>query len=285
MDGALFTLLFFFFAQIAAGVAPMLWPQCRWLAGLIFWLSTGGATVSLAWYLYSNSEWWLDSIMGMASGKTIVGASLVVLAVAIGVGGLSLIGGPPPKRNSKLPGPPADVGKLVPEIVLSTQTKQASRIIEIGDSTSMLVFTGPAGEPLFKFAEGYHLKIEEVGGEIKVSTQLRNRKGKLVAELIRNEWKVAPRPRTWDRNYNKHALEVKDEDGNIVLQVRLLPDRVQLQGEWWIDEIKGFRLVKDPQSRAGAMEIMGPAHGPAQVIPIQPIFAYPSELHFGELVQ
>lgn len=28
-----------------------------------------------------------------------------------------------------------------------------------------------------------------------------DREGHLIAELVRKEWKVAPPPRTWDRNY------------------------------------------------------------------------------------
>jgi hypothetical protein len=135
------------------------------------------------------------------------------------------------------PVPPAYAGKIEAEkseVLLSAKDHIAARVIEIGDSTTRFSFMGPQGGSFIKFAENYELKIELVDGQTKVSTQIRNKKGQLVAELIRNEWKVAPPPKTWDRNYNKNTLEVKDETGNIVLQVRALPDRIQIQGEWWI---------------------------------------------------
>ena len=63
MDGALFSLLFFFFVQISAGVAPMRWPECKWLAGVIFWISTAGAVGCLIWYSYSQG--WVAVAHGM----------------------------------------------------------------------------------------------------------------------------------------------------------------------------------------------------------------------------
>jgi hypothetical protein len=75
---------------------------------------------------------------------------------------------------------------------------------------------------------------EAVDGEMKVSTQIADEDGKLIAEIIRNEWKINPNG-SWDRNYSSDALEVKDAQGNIILQVRVLMDHIQIQGMWWID--------------------------------------------------
>lgn len=162
--------------------------------------------------------------------------------------------------------------------------KNIPRAIEIGDSGARLIYSGPQGSPFMTFAENYHLKIDLIDGELKVSTQIRNRKGEMVAELVENEWKVALPPKTWDRNYNKNTIEVKDDTGSIVLQVRALPDRIQLQGDWWQDEIRGIRLVKDPNGRGGALTIFGPAFRPENASPILPLFRYPSERHLGELI-
>jgi hypothetical protein len=100
MDGALFSLLFFFFVQIAAGVAPMRWPQCKWLAGVILWLSTAGAAVCLVWYAYSQG--WGSMAFAMFGQRTL-GVVALICGAAIAVGGLSLIAaGDNPKPSSPL---------------------------------------------------------------------------------------------------------------------------------------------------------------------------------------
>jgi hypothetical protein len=86
----------------------------------------------------------------------------------------------------------------------------------------------------------------------------------------------------WDRNYSKDALEVKDETGRIVLQIKLLPDRVQLQGEWWKDELTGLGLVKAKKG-GGLMVLFGPKFKRENAPAIEPLFLYPSETHLGEL--
>lgn len=120
-----------------------------------------------------------------------------------------------------------------------------------------------------------------------MSTQIKDQKGSLIAELIKNEWKIAPPPQTWDRNYSKDALEVINPKGDVVLQVRALDDRVQIQGEWWADAVRGTRIVKsqDTKNPGGLMIFFGPKHplgipGDDQIVRM---FRYPSELHFGEL--
>jgi hypothetical protein len=111
-----------------------------------------------------------------------------------------------------------------------------------------------------------------------------DREGNLITELVRNEWKVAPSPRTWDRNYTDDALEVKDARGRVVLQVRVLEDRVQLQGLWWVDigppnGIMQLALRETPEG--GAQFTISPKD--IDPPPIAEIFEYPSERHLGEL--
>ncbi len=152
--------------------------------------------------------------------------------------------------------------------------------VEFGDSKAGFELPNPT---LMAFFEKYGLKIELIDGRLMVSTRVRNRKAQFVAENIRNEWKVAPAPRAWDRNYNENSLEVKDEDGRIVLQVRVLSGVVQVQGEWWIDEQNGLRLGTDDW---GAVMSITPNGYDAEFeskSPIQPLFKYPIETHLGEL--
>jgi hypothetical protein len=183
--------------------------------------------------------------------------------------------------------PPAmsNVGKIETpsaEIILSVRERSVGRLIQIGQSSSFIDFSAPQGTPFMQFANNYDLMIDSVSGKLEVSTQVRDRKGHLVAELIKNEWKVAPPPKTWDRNYNRTALEVRDEDGNVILQVRLFQDRVQIQGEWWMDETRGIRIVGYP-GEGGRFEIFGTKFRPNDADPIRQMFVYPSENHRGEL--
>ena len=61
--------------------------------------------------------------------------------------------------------------------------------------------------------KGDRFTIEKIDGKLMVSTMIRDSSGNVLAELRRNEWKVAPPPKTWDRNYTDNALEVVNAEG------------------------------------------------------------------------
>ena len=181
---------------------------------------------------------------------------------------------------------PKDVGVLEAKVVFSTSSPSQGNKLEIGNSGTILNYIGPNGKPLFNFF-GTNIVVETINGQVLVSTELKDKNGHLTATLYRNEWKVAPPPKIWDRNYSKDALEVIGPDGKVVLQVRALTDRIQLQGEWWGDSINGLRLVKsDDPAQPGAMMIL---FGKNRLITalnnteIVKRFVYPSDLHLGEL--
>lgn len=180
---------------------------------------------------------------------------------------------------------PLNVGRLVAKKPILVWSRKAPlRTMEFGDSNAMLTFAGPAGESLFRFFDDSELTIEQQGSKLLVSTKIRDKSSKgLVAELFRNEWKVYPT--AWDRNYTNDALEVRNADGDVVLQIRLLPDRIQLQGEWWGPDGRGVRIAKCTDSKdgsiGGCLVVMTPQYHPKEPV-IQPIFEYPSELHLGE---
>jgi Ca2+/Na+ antiporter len=167
------------------------------------------------------------------------------------------------------------------ELILSGTENKSNRLLEVGDSGAIFVIHGG---PLLPFLGGANIMLELVDDQLKVSCRITDDNGNLVAELIRNEWKVAPPPQSWDRNYTKDALEVKDSKGRIVLQVKVLPDRIQLQGEWWSNKSHGIRLVKsaDPKFHGAVMSVFNDKikdFSPE----IEPMFEYPSDTHFGEL--
>lgn len=157
--------------------------------------------------------------------------------------------------------------------------------MEFGDSGAILRYTGPEGSPLFKIGEDTGLTIVWEGRQVKLSTIIRDQNGRVVAELVKNEWKVNPQ-NSWDRNYTADTLEVKDPTGDIVLQVRALPDRVQLQAKFYEASGRGvgFGKIRGPDGKwGGGIELTGSAH-PRLTLRIAPLFKYPSDRHFGELV-
>jgi hypothetical protein len=172
--------------------------------------------------------------------------------------------------------------------------------IQIGNSN---IIFGPKGipyiQPLNEGQGGAYLmpalnesqfKVESIEGKFRISTQLANESGNWVAEIIRNEWRVAPPPGTWDRNYSDDSLEVINVQGRVVLQVKVLPDRIQLQGVWpaspeW--KAAGARYIgirQNPTNPAEAQfNVLGADHVPDSEWPtISRMFKYPSDLHLGE---
>jgi hypothetical protein len=174
------------------------------------------------------------------------------------------------------------------DVRFSNQPGGPASNLEIGDSGAIFGWRGTAGAPLFNFY-GSNLTVEVIDGEVKVSTQIRNSDGNLVAEMIRNEWAAAPPPQTWDRNYSRDSVEIIEPSGKVVLQVRALPDRIQLQGEWRGVGGYGTRLVKsqDPAHPGGLIILMTPQNpeGGPNSPQIPRMFVYPSGLHLGQVRQ
>lgn len=91
---------------------------------------------------------------------------------------------------------------------------------------------------------------------------------------------------TWDRNYNDTALEVKNPEGHIVLQISLL-DVVQIQGAWPLldPQMKAkfeYVVVRSGSDR-GAQFILRPPNSLSPWPTIDPMFEYPSDLNLGKL--
>jgi hypothetical protein len=170
------------------------------------------------------------------------------------------------------------------------------KVIQIGNSGVQLVFVNPQKrtptQALFdELFQNLSLKIESIDGKLKVSARVRSSNG-LVVELRRNEFIISPRPQAWDRNYNDNALEVQNAEGQIVLQVEMVPagrnsfDHIQLQTESWDKKGMGRRIVvmREPGtgSIGGGIVALSRDKDPDEPH-IVPIFEYPSDSHFREL--
>jgi len=181
---------------------------------------------------------------------------------------------------------PQNFGAITPrrKLLFSNIDSNRKPSFEIGDSGAIFRWGGPQGEPILKLWDDSHIIVENIKGVIKVTTEIRDRNGNLVATIYRNEWKSSLS--AWDRNYNDDTFEVKDSRGRVVLQVKALEDRIQLQGEWWNANGQGIRFVKGREPVTGQMMAafarLDAAHDPDEP-KIQPLFEYPSNLHFGEL--
>lgn len=142
---------------------------------------------------------------------------------------------------------------------------------------------------MHKFAEQNSISSKTQPGELLVSARIRGRDG-LVAEIIDNEWKVIPPPKTWDRNYSTNALEVKDADGNIVFQIKLDAgvagfdgqSVVRFQGIFFDSDGNGIALIADESNRGFSFDFR-PTNSTAPFPKIKPLFKYPSSLHLGVL--
>lgn len=153
--------------------------------------------------------------------------------------------------------------------------------LEIGDSGAGFLWAGPTGEPMLDIVDDAKLRLDMVDGVPLLSVEVRDRSDNLVVEVIRNRWHVVPQQSAgW--NYTNDRLEVKDSRGRVVLQVRLLADRVQLQGEWWNQFRRGLRVIKsdDPAHNGGLMKWL-PQNEDFRYV--EPVFEYPSSEHWGEL--
>jgi hypothetical protein len=112
-------------------------------------------------------------------------------------------------------------------------------------------------------------------GQLKVSTVVRDKDGKILASVVGNDFFTMPRPAILDRNYDENNLEVEDVYGNIILQVSMVGQCARVLGVFY-DKV-GNDIVLDD---AGFHYNPGPYNAK-----INPIFVHPCEGHLGERVK
>lgn len=182
--------------------------------------------------------------------------------------------------------------------------------LKLGDSNTFLSWQAPQGQLLLSIFEDNELVISIEKGRLKLSTQIRDTHGELVAEIIGNEWKLR-KENLWDRNYDKNALEVRDAKGDVVLQVALKEDYVQFAAKMYSRDRAGFGIGSATftqedirRHEEGSLKIVAAADGPKEVkvgdvtgvlevrpsshpleLVIEPMFRYPSDLHLGERIR
>lgn len=153
-------------------------------------------------------------------------------------------------------------------------------MLQVGETTWVMTPNGVAD--IFPFFPDSGVRIEWGLRGPLFSTHVRDRNGNLVAEVTRNHWRVYPLYSA-EKNYTEDALEVEDSAGHVVLQVRISPDRIRLQGEWWDTQGNGIRLVGvRPPAPGGSLVVRLNRQNQSTESLVQPIFQYPSRDHWGE---
>jgi hypothetical protein len=157
--------------------------------------------------------------------------------------------------------------------------------LKLGNSKTFFVWQGPSGEAMLKFLGINDLIIEAENGKLKISTKIRDKNGQIITEIANNEWKLK-KEILWDRNYNDTALEVKNTEGDVVLQVILKKDCIQFSAKMYDGQGNGIGLGSKLDERYG--EILGVLEIRKLWCPLElhidPIFEYPSDLHLGQLL-
>jgi len=165
---------------------------------------------------------------------------------------------------------------------------QSSRMVPLvqvdNTGTIFMMATPKPGDvpaPYFQPFPDAAFEVESGKNGPLVSTTVRDSDGHIVVTISRNHWVVYP-PFCQDKNYTDDALEVLDSSLHVVLQIRLLPNTVQVQGEWWDNQGSGLRIMKNPANpKAGMAAALGTKIRHNELL-IQPIFKYPSRDHWQE---
>jgi hypothetical protein len=90
-----------------------------------------------------------------------------------------------------------------------------------------------------------------------------------------------------DHNYTDDAIEVLDNGGHVVLQMRLLPDRLQIRAEWHDAYGDGAQLTEcDASKHEPPLSVCAQKFGPGwpekeQKVILKPMFKYPSKKYWG----
>ena len=156
-------------------------------------------------------------------------------------------------------------------------------MVQIGATESILeLLPSSQLEPSFKPFPDAEFRVEFGRQWPLVSTTVRDSKGHIIATINKNHWRVYP-PYCQEKNFTEDALEVLDSSLHVVLQLKLLPDRVQIQGEWWDNQGHGLRISRSPDPKRGQATQLGPEIKRNDAL-IEPMFKYPSKQHWQEFV-
>jgi hypothetical protein len=144
-------------------------------------------------------------------------------------------------------------------------------ILQFGPTGGALPpWSGPPDTPMIK-AYYDSILIKRIDGVLKLTTTVRDDNKNIIVDVDRNVWTINPdKSVSWDHNYTKDSLEVLDGKKRVVFQVKILPNRVQLQQEWqWDKGTPSGGIFEDGKY--------------SEKEGIKPAFLYPSREFWGQL--
>ena len=197
-----------------------------------------------------------------------------------------------------------------PTLTLLSPRQDIYPKLKLGNSSAFFSWQGSQGQPILRMFEDIELVIWIEDGQLKVSTLIRDSHGELIAEIIGNEWRLR-KDNLWDRNYDKNALEVRDTEGDVILQIILTEDYIQFAAKMYSRDGAGFDIGSKTLTQEdiigheeGSCKIVAASDSPKEVtvgdvvgiievrppgqpleLVIEPIFRYPSDLHLGERIK
>lgn len=155
---------------------------------------------------------------------------------------------------------------------------------QIGDSGT--VFTWNPNAPLKLFQDAQIRFTVGADGSTEITTTVEDREGHAIVDVVKNHWHIDEAAS--DKNYTQNAIEVLDKGGHVVLQIRLLPDRMIVWGEWHNEFDQAAQMttcpgLENPNTRLPCTALFGPAF-PEKTnrVHVEPMFKYPSREHWGE---
>jgi hypothetical protein len=119
--------------------------------------------------------------------------------------------------------------------------------------------------------EEYKIYVWLENGQIRLRMKLFNRRNQLVAEIDGNRWNVK-REYLYDLNYDSEAIEVRNDEGNVQLQVVLYKDLVQLSF-FNFSPLGGVAMGKGSH---GGLNVYNFGLNEPSPLLIEPMFKYPS---------
>src|SRR5215213_812793 len=113
------------------------------------------------------------------------------------------------KKQNATSGEIKSIGNIKPPSKINKWIVINTLRFEIKDQESGILLDGQ--KPVFS--------VRNEAGKLLVSASVKNNRGDLVAEIKDNVWSHQNKPIIFDRNFTDNALEIRDNEGKVILQV------------------------------------------------------------------
>jgi hypothetical protein len=117
--------------------------------------------------------------------------------------------------------------------ILTSSTISTSTAPTFVFGSTTLAWGGASNTPQFVLQNGDYIEISMIDGKVNLTTQIRDKNGDEIGDIVNNHWRIYSPQFILDRNFNDNALEIKYLKGDITFQVRLNGEKVYLAGYFY----------------------------------------------------